>query len=185
MTQLELVKHLSLEEIGRRFRATREVVERAHWQVVWLVGQGRSGGEVARITGFSRTWVGAIVRRYNGDGPESLGDRRHRNAGAKPLLNEEDEVALRAALEKPPADGGLWTGAKVAAWLAVRTGGKVWPQRGWEALRRLGQSLQVPRPRHAKAASLDEQTAFKKPRRSVGRATGRAAGAAGRALGNG
>jgi FAD/FMN-containing dehydrogenase len=52
MTRLELVKHLSLEEVGRRFRAAREVVERAHWQVVWLVGQGRSGGEVARITGF-------------------------------------------------------------------------------------------------------------------------------------
>lgn len=185
MTQLELVEHLSLEEIGRRFRATRELVERAHWQVVWLVGHGRSGGEVARITGLSRTWVGAILRRYNSDGPESLGDRRHHNPGAKPLLSEADVEELRATLESPPADGGLWTGPKVAAWLEARKGGKVWPQRGWEALRRLGQSLQVPRPRHAKAASLDEQTAFKKPRRPVGRATGRAAGAVGRALGDG
>jgi transposase len=185
MTRLELVKHLSLEEVARRFRAAREVVARAHWQVVWLVGQGRSGGEVARITGFSRTWVGTIVRRYNSLGPESLGDRRRHNPGAKPLLREAAVEELRVTLESPPADGGLWTGAKVAVWLEARKGGKVWPQRGWEALRRLGQSLQVPRPRHAKAASLDEQTAFKKPRRPVGRATGRAAGAAGRALGDG
>ena len=157
MTQLELVEHLSLEEIGRRFRAARAVVQRAHWQVVWLVGRGRSGGEVARITGFSRTWVGAIVRRYNSDGPESLGDRRHHNRGAKPLLSEADAEELRVALDEPPADGGLWTGPKVAAWLAMRIEGQVWPQRGWEALRRLGYSPQVPRPRHAKAASADEQ----------------------------
>jgi transposase len=185
MTQLELVAHLGLEEIGRRLRAARQVVERAHWQVVWLVGQGRSGGETARITGFSRAWVGSIVRRYNSHGPASLGDRRHRNPGAKPLLSEAEAEELRAALEKPPADGGLWTGPKVAAWLATRTGGKVWPQRGWEALRRLGYSLQVPRPRHAKAASADEQAAFKKPRHPVGGAAGRAAGTAGRALGDG
>jgi transposase len=181
MTRLELVAHLSLEEIGRRFRAARELVARAHWQVVWLVGQGRSGGEVARIAGFSRAWVGASIRRYDSDGPESLGDRRHRDPGAKPLLNEADA----AALAEPPSDGGLWTGPKLAAWLAVRKGSKVWPRRGWGALRRLGQRLQVPRPRHAKAAHADEQAAFKKPRRADRGTPGRAAGAAGRALGHG
>jgi transposase len=185
MMQLELVEHLSIAEVRRRFRAAREAVERAHWQVVWLVGQGRSGGEVAQLTGFSRGWVGSIVRRYNSGGPESLGDRRHGNPGAKPLLSEEDREALRDALENPPPDGGLWTGPKVATWLAARQGGKVWPQRGWEALRRLRHSLQVPRPRHAKTASADEQAAFKKPRRPARGTPGRKPGATGRALGHG
>jgi len=37
----------------------------------------------------------------------------------------------------------------------------VWPQRGWDYLKRLEQSLQVPRLRHRKG-ELEAQTAFKK-----------------------
>src|SRR6478735_1148454 len=36
--------------------------------------------------------------------------------------------------------------------------------RGCDYLRKLGHSAQVPRPRHAKAASPEEQAAYKKPR---------------------
>src|SRR3954451_25103043 len=34
----------------------------------------------------------------------------------------------------PPADGGLWTGPKVATWMAARLGRQVRPQRGWDYL---------------------------------------------------
>jgi hypothetical protein len=36
---------------------------------------------------------------------------------------------------------------------------KVWPQRGWDYLKRLEQSLQVPRPRHRKG-DPESQEAF-------------------------
>ena len=39
---------------------------------------------------------------------------------------------------------------------------KVAEQRGWEALRAIGWTIQRPRPRHARAATPDEQAAFKK-----------------------
>jgi transposase len=157
--------HLSTEELGRRYRAARDRVARGYLQVVWLLAQGRSRGEVARITGLSGVWVAEIVRRYDAAGPDGLGDRRRRNAGAKPLLGAEDEAALRAALAAPPADGGLWTGPKVARWMSARSGREVWPQRGWDYLRKLDHSPQVPRPRHAKAASPEEQAEYKKARR--------------------
>jgi hypothetical protein len=48
--------------------------------------------------------------------------------------------------------------------MAARLGREVRPQRGWDYLRKLGHSAQVPRPRHAKAASPEEQAAYKKPR---------------------
>src|SRR3712207_8306454 len=52
----------------------------------------------------------------------------------------------------PPEDRGLWSGPKVAAWMARRLGlRKVHPQRGWEALQRIGWSPPAPRPRHAQA----------------------------------
>ena len=145
--------------------AARDRVERGHLHVVWLLAQGCSRGEVARIMGWGGVWVAEVVRRYNEDGPERLGDRRRGNAGAKPLLGAADEAALRAALAGPPADGGLWTGPKVAAWMSARLGRRVWPQRGWDYLRKLGYSPQVPRPRHAKAASPEEQAEYKKARR--------------------
>lgn len=39
---------------------------------------------------------------------------------------------------------------------------KLAPQRGWEALKAIGWSVQKPRPRNPKAATAAEQEAFKK-----------------------
>ena len=158
--------HPSAAELGRRYRAARDRVERGHLQVVWLLAQGRSRSEVARIMGLSGLWVAEIVRRYDAKGPDGLGDRRRGNAGARPLLGAGDEAALRAALAGPPSDGGPWTGPKVAAWMATRLGREVWPQRGWDCLRKVGHCAQLPRPRHAKAASPEEQAEHKKARRA-------------------
>jgi transposase len=189
MAALEVAGHLSTEELGRRYRAARDRIARGHLQVVWLLAQGRSRGEVARVMGYGEHWVAEIVRRYDEGGPDGLGDRRARNAGAKPLLGAEDEAALRAALAEPPTDGGLWTGPKVAAWMGARLGREVWPQRGWDYLRKLGYSPQVPRPRHAKVASPEEQAAYKKssPRgwTSVARSTPAARSRCGRSTSTG
>jgi transposase len=166
MSAPALVAHLSTAELGQRYRATRQPIERSHLQIVWLLSQGRSEREVAAVTGYGARWITEIVRRYNAEGAGGLGDQRAKNMGARPLLSEEDEVALRDALAEPPADGGLWSGPKVAAWMTARLGRKVWPQRGWDYLRKLGYSSQVPRPRHAKAASAEEQEAFKRGSRA-------------------
>src|SRR3954471_12698856 len=162
MATSDVAAHLSLADLGRRYRATRDPIERSHLQIVWLSGQGRSEREVAAATGYSRRWIGTIMRRYEEAGPDGLGDRRATNASARPLLDADGEAALKAALAEPPADGGLWTGPKVAAWMAARLGREVWPQRGWDYLRKLGHSLQAPRPRNVKAASAEEQAAYKK-----------------------
>jgi len=50
----------------------------------------------------------------------------------------------------------------VARWRADELGLETLaPQRGWEALRAVGWSIQKPRPRNPKAASAAEQDAFK------------------------
>ena len=125
-------------------------------------------GDVAAICGYGQRWIGVIVHRYNTTGPDGLGDHRGKNAGAKPLLDKEGEAVLKTVLAEPPADGGLWTGPKVAAWMSARLGRKVWPQRGWDYMKKIGHSLQMPRPRHAKAASAEEQALYKKACRADG-----------------
>ena len=162
MPTTTLTAHLSTAALGQRSRAARCPIERSHLQIVWLLSQGRNEREVAAVTGYGQRWITEIVQRYNAEGAGGLGDRRAKNSGARPLLSQEDATALRDALDEPPPDGGLWTGPKVAAWMSRRLGRKVWPQRGWDYLRKLEHSLQIPRPKHAKAASAEEQGAFKK-----------------------
>ena len=146
-----------------RYRAARDPVERGRWQMIRLLVVGRSLREVAEVTGYSTRWVREVVRRYNEQGPDGLADRRHANPGAAPLLDAEGRAALEAALAEPPPEGGRWTCAKVAAWLADRTGReKVPAQRGRVYLRRTGHSPQVPRPRHVRAADAAAVAAFQK-----------------------
>ena len=134
-----------------------------HYQVIWLLAEGRSCAEVARLTGFVRRWVEELVARYNRFGPSSLGDRRRRN-GAKPrILTPEILAMLRERVKRPPDDGGVWTAKKVAAVIAGALGlARVAEQRGWEALRAIDWTIQIPRPQHAEAATPEEQAAFKK-----------------------
>jgi transposase len=106
--------------------------------------------------------VREIVKRYNRLGVEGLKDLGHDNPGQEPRLNQTQEEALVKTLEKDAPGLGLWTGPKVAAWITQKTKQKVSDVTGWQYLRRLGYSLQIPRPQHHKAATQEEQTHFKK-----------------------
>jgi len=84
MARLRLANHLSSDELQQRYRESKDPVERTHWQVLWLLSQGRGSQEIATFTGFSVIWVRILVRRFNEGGPEAVGDQRHRNRGAPP-----------------------------------------------------------------------------------------------------
>ncbi|SRR5712691_1610580 len=156
-------RHLSIEELQSRFRAATDIVERSHCQAVWLLAKGHTTAEVAEVVALTPRWVNKLARRYERDGADALGDQRRRNAGCKPLLSAQDLDALRERLRTPPDDGGLWTGPKVAWWIAARLGlTHVHAPGGWEALKKLNWSIQSPRPRNPKAAGPEEEAAFKK-----------------------
>ena len=171
-----IVDHLPVGELEARHRAARDVTEARHHQAIWLLAQGRTFLEVGEVLAFAPRWVEELAARYNALGPTALGDQRRRNGRAASLLTEAVLAALAERLRTPPEDGGLWSGAKVAAWMARHLGlARVHPQRGWEALRRIGWSIQAPRPRHARAATPEQQAEFKggwkplslKPRRRI------------------
>ncbi len=152
------------QELRRRYREAKDPVERSHHQIAWLLAEGRSAREAAEAAGYSERWVREVARRYRARGAEGLGDRRHRNPGGakRALLTPEQQEELREALSEPPEDGGLWSSRKVAEWIGRRTGRHgVRAQRGWEYLRKLGHTPQVPRPSNAEA-DPKEQEAFKK-----------------------
>ncbi|NER02426.1 MAG: helix-turn-helix domain-containing protein [Okeania sp. SIO3C4] len=57
-----------------------------------------------------------------------MGDGRHQNRGAKPLLDEQQQALLVQALEGKPPGGGRWSGPKVAVWMSELLGGPVSPR---------------------------------------------------------
>jgi transposase len=148
------------------YRKAADPVLRTHLLMVWRMSVGDSVSEVAEMVGYSKKWTKEIKRRYESEGVEGLGDRRHSNPGAKEraLLDDEGQAQLRQALlEGSPPGGGMWSGAKVARWIEQRNGlEKVHVQRGFEYLRKVGMSPQVPRPSNAEGASASEREAFKK-----------------------
>ncbi len=169
-----IVGHLSIAELEARYRAAQDVTEARHFQAIWLLAQGRTVLEVSEVLAFVPRWVTQLAARYNAFGPAALGDRRRRNGKAASLLAAEALSALAERVRTPPEDGGLWSGPKIAAWMARHLGlAKVHPQRGWEALQRIGWSLQAPRPRHPRAAGPDQRAAFKGGSRRRWRGPGR------------
>src|SRR5919199_6644548 len=149
---IKLEPHLNSKELEDCYRKANDPVARSHHQILWLISEGKTTTEVMEVTGYSRGWIQQLARRYNADGPQALGDRRHQNPGAREraLLDQDQRRELAQALKEPPEDGGMWNSRKVGEWIERKTGKAVSnkKQRGWEYLRRLGNSPKVPRPHH-------------------------------------
>lgn len=154
-----IAPHLPIDELQRRYRTAEDPVARSQWQILWLLAQGLPTAQVAQVTGYGVRWIQEIARRYRA-GPEAIGDRRHTNPGAAPLLDADLQAQVRAALAGPAPDGGLWTGRWEARWMSERLGRPISVQRGWEWMRRLGFTPQRPRPRETRADEA-AQAAFK------------------------
>lgn len=158
-----IVGHLSIAQLAQRVRAATDAVEAKHFQAIRLLAQGRTFVEVADILAFVPRWVEELAQRYNRYGPAALGNQRRNNGRSPSVLTPEVLAAVAERVKTPPDDGGLWTGPKVAAWIAQCLGReKVHAQRGWEALKKIAWSIQAPRPRHPRTATPQERDAFKK-----------------------
>lgn len=181
----KLEPHLTPEELKERFRTSKDRSERSHFQALWLISQGKTQAETAQLVGFCERWVHTLVKRYNAEGPAAMRDRRHEHAGAARALDAKGEQALTATLQARPADLGLWTSKKAAAWIRGHTGRAVCALTGWRTLRRLGQTPQRPRPQH-KRSDPEAQEAFQDgSAEAPGRSTGAAPGRGGGDLGDG
>ncbi len=187
--RLPIILHLSPEAIARRYRSCRHGIEKTHWQVLWLMtrpDEPLTPAQAAHQVGLTAGWVRTLLKRWNADGPDGVADRRAVTNGGRAKLTPEQQAALFEILQQPPPDGGLWSGPKVVAYVHDRWGVTVGKPTGWKWLRRLGFTLQVPRPHHPEAASPAEQQVWKRqPCRPSGRTATAAPGQAGRVVGRG
>lgn len=157
---VELKVQHEAEELKAAYRASSDAVERRRIQAVWLLAAGKSREEVMAVTAYAYSSVVKIIGRYNEAGLAGLRDKRHSNPGLAPLLTRDEQQALFEALQIAPEDG-VWSGKAVVAWVKEQLGKDIDLARSYDYLKRLGFSLQRPRPRHAQADEA-AQDAFKK-----------------------
>jgi transposase len=170
---IPIVEHFTPAQIDREFRTCTDSREKTRWHVIWLLtrpGPRQSAHAVSKLVGLSPAWAAEILKRWNAHGPDGLRDGRREN-GAEPLLKPGQQQTLLTALRRRAPDGGLWTSPKVAQYVRERWGHAIHPATGWKWLKRLGFSLQVPRPSHPHRATPAERRGWKKSPQAAGAAT--------------
>lgn len=132
--------HLSPDALKDCYRQAKDAVEARRWHLLYLVASGWTIKKASGAIALSYDYSKEIVRRYNRLGPEAIARRSHLGRSSpRALLTQEQQNELAALLQGMAPDGQPWSGPKVADWIAQKTGrSRVWPQRGWEYLRRLG-----------------------------------------------
>jgi Winged helix-turn helix len=104
--RIRLATHLSVEELEQRYRAAQEPHERTWWQIVCLLARGQTATRIAESTGYTRSWIGQIAKRYNAEGPGSMVNRQRTTSWRAPrMLSTEQQQDLQQALAGPAPDG--------------------------------------------------------------------------------
>ena len=157
-----LAKYLSSVELKDKYLKSQDTVEARRWHLLWKISLGWTIKNSAVAVGYSYSYAQKILTHYNLHGEEGVVNRKNQTSnhvrGKKRLLSQLQLEKLTRAIEKKPADGGIWTGTKVARWIEKETGRKkVWNQRGWDYLKKCGYSWQSPRPAHKKADLLEQE----------------------------
>jgi transposase len=127
-----------------------------------LIAKGVVAADAARRVGRANSWVSNLARRYNQDGAAAIIRKKSTKPSHRACLDAKLGKELDQALRLAAPDGGLWSGPKVAAWIAEKTGRTTHRTTAWRALQKLGFSIQIPRPANKRRASTEAQVAFKK-----------------------
>ena len=150
-----LASHFSSNELKQKYLKSQDCVESRRWHLLWKVSLGWTIKNSALAVGINYDYAKEILQKYNKLAEQGVKNRKNKHlnsrGGKKPLLTPQQLEKLAQELESRPADGGIWTGPKVARWIERENClEKVWNQRGWDYLKKLRYSYQSPRPKHRK-----------------------------------
>lgn len=160
--RIELKPHLTTTDLHQRYRSCQKPQEKVRWHALYLISKGGVAAEAARRVGRANSWITNLARRYNQDGAAAITRQKSTKPSHRACLDANLGKELDQALRLAAPDGGLWSGPKVAAWIAEKTGRTTHRTTAWRALRKLGFSVQTPRPANKRRASVEEQLEFKK-----------------------
>ena len=141
-----LANYYSSDELKQKYIKSQDSIEARRWHLLWKVSLGWTIKNSAIAVGINYDYGKEIVKKYNELGEKGVTnlkkEARKHTGGKKSLLTAEQLKQLARELEFRPADGGIWTGTKVARWIEKETGvERVWNQRGWDYLKKRSNTL--------------------------------------------
>jgi hypothetical protein len=124
--RISIAEHLNISELEQLYKQAKDGIESRkarrlgcfprqtlrQYQIIWLLAQGKKTEEVGEITGYSRTWIYALVKRYNELGISGLCDCLRQS-----YHRATDFTGARLSC-RPPR--GLSTGFGRLSWCANR-----------------------------------------------------------------
>lgn len=169
----EFLPHTSPSELKQLMAAQTKARPRLWLLIAWHRKKGESVDSIAEACAVPKSTADTVLHRFAERGLTAA--QPVKQEGRPPLLTLRQRKRLLTELEKGPSHNpsGLWTTKEVRELIRKRFGVAYAPQHVWRILVACGFSLQKPRLHHYKAASLEEQEAFKKKRGVWPRSTAR------------
>ena len=141
---MDYFKNTSLSRLGKLIDEEKDPAKRNKLLVVWHKKQGRTEEEIQSMLRVPRSTVSHIVRVFRKKGID--GFQRKFPDVQKGYLTKEQEKKLKDKLSKEPM-----ATKEVIVYISNEFGKHYHPNSIPRLLKRLGQSLITPRPRHYKA----------------------------------
>ena len=154
--------HLSVDEVKERMRAEARPWVRHHWWIIYnaLVAPGKAE-EIALHTGVAATTVHRVISTYNRLGPAAI-DQSEKGGRHHEYLTIEQEQALLQPFFARAEQGEIATVQQIQQAVEAQVKHAVHLSSIYRLLARHGWRKLVPRPRHPKASSAEQEAFVKK-----------------------
>lgn len=129
-------------------------------KVLVLRAEGRSNREISRETGYNERYVTTLIQKYKRLGLKEFA--RIKQTSHNRRLSEDEETEILEKFEKAALEGKELTVAEINEAFKERLGEEPAHNYVYRVLARHGWRKVMPRSKHPKAASKEEQDSSKK-----------------------
>jgi transposase len=129
-------------------------------QVLILRYEGKSNREISEKTGYNERYITTLMGQYQKQGLEEF--IRIKQTSHRRNLSEADEASVLEDYEQKANEGHELTAAEIRLGLEKALGRKTSGEYVYRVLRRHGWRKVMPRSKHPKAATEEEQDSSKK-----------------------
>lgn len=151
-----------LEEINKLRKENKNKRVEQILKVLVLRAEGKKNSEISKETGYNERYVTILVQKYKALGLKEFA--RIKQTSHNRRLTEEEEAEILERFEKEASEGKELTVADINEAFRERLGEDLAHNYVYRVLARHGWRKVMPRSKHPKAASKEEQDSSKKLR---------------------
>ena len=147
-------------EISARRKANRDKQIDKRLEVMELRCEGKGLEEIAAITGFHRSHISNLIRKYFAEGLASVSEKHYR--GNRRNMSIEEEKAFLEKYQQQAEEGHMVDIREMAGAYEEKVGHRTGNSQIYRVLKRHGWRKVMPRSRHPKKASEEVIATSKK-----------------------